>query len=403
MKFKYTGMTREKKRVQGLIDAEDTVEVRLRLKALQVRPEQITPADSKSEIKISIDFELSPPINLKGLIIFTRQFSSLIDSGVPIVQCLEILAEQDKRKKFKAILLSVRESIESGNSLFESLGKHPKVFSALYVAVVEAGEMSGTLDKSLRRLGVQLEKLGRIKAKVVGALMYPALTMVVAMAVIPFFLLKVLPEVTKLYGNQPLPELTQTMMHFSTWVSSNFSLIVGAFVLGITGIITLFRMPTFREVWDPFWLKVPVFGSLTMKSSVARIARTVGTLLESGVPVLSAFNVSERVIENYAIKKSLRNAQESVTEGRTIVSGLTSTDIFPAMVIHMIRIGEITGKLDELLHKIADIFDDEVDDAVDVITTLIQPLMLIILGFIVAFLLTAMYLPILSLAEKVAG
>ncbi len=402
MKFRYIGTTREKRRVKGVIDADDVIEAKLRLRSLQIKPEEIV-AVASSKAKMSLDLDFGQAITLKGLIIFTRQFSSLIDSGVPIVQCLEILAEQDKRPKFKKALEAIRESIESGNSLYESMAQQPKIFDQLYVSVVEAGEMSGTLDKSLRRLGVQLEKLGKLKSKVIGALIYPAITMLLALAVIPFFLLKVLPEVTKLYGNNQLPEITQNLMFISNWLSANLITIVVITGSLFFGLITLFKTPSFREVWDPMWLKVPVFGSLTLKSAVARVSRTLGTLLESGVPLLNAFNVSERVVHNYAIKKSLRNAQESVTEGRSIVSGLSMGNIFPPMVTHMIRIGEITGKLDDLLQKIADIYDDEVDDAVGIITTLIQPIMLIVLGGIVAFLLLAMYMPILSLAEKVAG
>lgn len=403
MKFQYTGTTREKRRVKGVIDADDVVEAKLRLRSLQIKAEEIIVVTGGNNQKFSLDIELGQTISLKGLIIFTRQFSSLIDSGVPIVQCLEILAEQDKRRKFKRTLEDIKESIESGNSLYESMGQHPKVFDQLYVSVVEAGEMSGTLDKSLRRLGVQLEKLGKLKSKVIGALIYPAITMLLALAVIPFFLLKVLPEVTKLYGNNQLPEVTQNLMYISQWFSANLLTITVLCGTLLFGTIALYRMPSFREVWDPFWLQVPIFGGLTLKSAVARVSRTLGTLLESGVPLLNAFNVSERVVHNYAIKKSLRSAQEAVTEGRSIVSGLSQDKIFPAMVTHMIRIGEITGKLDDLLQKIADIYDDEVDDAVGIITTLIQPIMLIVLGGIVAFLLLAMYMPILSLAEKVAG
>ncbi len=405
MKFKYTGMNRSSEYVTGELEAEDEIEAKMRLRSMQIRPTDIKVKKGGGGGDIKFSFNLSKPIDLKGLIVFTRQFSSLIDSGVPVVQCLDILCQQEKRVAFKKILATIKSDIEGGAGLANAMAKHPSVFTDLFVRICEAGEISGTLDLALRRLANQLERLGRIRAKVIGAMTYPLITVVVAIVVLLFLLVKVIPEITKLYSENAaaLPEITVKVLALSNWVQNNFVTIVVVCVVTFFGTPILYRFRAVRQIWDPFVLKVPGFGALIKKSAIARFTRTLSTLISSGVPLLNAFEICMKLIPNLAIQSVIVNARNSVTEGKSIAQGLASKNIFPPMVLHMVAIGEMTGKLDELLGKVADIYENEIDDAVSTITGLIQPILIVIVGGIIAFLLLAMYLPIFQLAEKVTG
>jgi type IV pilus assembly protein PilC len=410
-KFYYSGVTRQRENVNGVLDVPDELEARMKLRAMQIRPTTLTQKAPGSFAGFnfaalkSVGGTSGVTIPLKSLVVFTRQFSSLIDSGVPIVQCLNILAEQERRAGFKRVLTKIKEDIESGAGLAESLQKHPKCFSEFFVRVVEAGEMSGTLDTAVRRVGAQLEKLGRLKAKVIGAMIYPGATMVIAIIVLIFLLVKVIPEIAKLYtdSNAKLPDITLAVLALSRWVQDNFLLIIFGLVASGLSVVVLSRSPGFRKHWDPIALKIPLFGGLIQKSAIARFSRTMSTLVSSGVPLLTAFDICAKLMSNLAIRGNIERASASVAEGKTMAAGLAVKGIFPPMVIHMVNIGEMTGKLDELLAKVADIYDDEVDDAVSNLTGLINPVMIIVVGIMIAFLLVAMYLPIFQLADKVAG
>ena len=405
-KWAYRGLTRQKEEVLGVVDASDEIEARVRLRAMQIRPTELYESDSEGGFRISLkNLSFGSPVKLKHMIIFTRQFSSLIDSGVPVVQCLDILHDQEKRGVFKRVLHKVKEDIEGGSGLAEALGRHPRIFSDFFVRIVEAGEMSGTLDRALRRVGLQLEKLGRLKAKVVKAMTYPGITLVVAVVVLVFMLVKVIPSVAQLYSDNQatLPPITVFVLGLSDWFQQNFIFVFVGLFGGFFGFAVLLRLRAFREVWDPFILRVPLIGSLLKKSTVAKFARTMSTLIASGVPLLTAFEICEKIVGNLAVRALLHKTSLAVQEGKSIAQGLSSSALFPPMVIHMVNIGEMTGKLDELLNKVAEIYDDEVDDAVDQITGLLQPLLIVFVGVIVAFLLISMYLPIFQLAEKVGG
>jgi type IV pilus assembly protein PilC len=405
MKYKYAGTTRRGQKVNGQLEAQDETEAKLKLRSMQIRPISLVAGAGGFEIKKLSEISLGPVVDIKGMVVFTRQFSSLIDSGVPIVQCLDILAQQEKRAQFKRILERVKSDIESGGGLAESLSKHPKVFSEFFVRIVEAGEISGTLDQAIKRVGLQLEKLGRLKAKVIGALVAPAITLAVALVVLVFLLVKVIPEIAKLYTESAaqLPEITLKVLALSKWVQDNWGYLLGGVLFIIFGIPAIYRITAVKKVCDPFILHVPLFGSLTKKSSIAKFTRTMSTLVSSGVPLLTAFEICIKLMGNYAIKDALGAAAASVQEGKSIASGLGSKKLFPPMVLHMVSIGEMTGRLDDLLGKVADIYDDEVDDAVAKLTDLLQPMMIIGIGGLVAVLLIAMYLPIFQLAAKVSG
>jgi len=409
MRFQYHGVTRQKEPVSGIVEANDEIEARLKLRAMQIRPDKLGIATGRAvtfDLGKFLTFGFLKPIDLKGLMLFTKQFSSLLDSGVPVVQCFDILAQQEQRASFKKILTTIKTDVEAGGGLAESLGKHPGAFSEFFIRIVEAGEVSGTLDKSIRRIGVQLEKLGRIKSKVLGALLYPMITLVVATVVLGFLLIKVIPEVSKLYGesNSELPELTQTVLAFSHWFQDNVGAMCAALFIFALSFAGMMRVESFRQGWDRFVVRVPLFGSLIRKAAIARFTRTLATLVSSGVPLLSCFEICVKLTSNFAIRDIVARTSLAVQEGKSIAQGLVlGGDLFPPMVIHMVNIGEMSGKLDELLNKVADIYDDEVDDAVGALTGLLQPAMIVGVGIIIAFLLISMYLPIFQLAEKVSG
>ena len=412
MKYRYTGVTRQRERVQGVVEGLDEAEARLRLRAQQIRAETLQvvadrASGQSSLLKAVKDFQqtLGGGIKLKQLILFTRQFSSLIDSGVPVVQGLEILYEQEKKGKLKDVLAAMKADIESGNSLATALSRHPLIFSEFFVRIVEAGEISGTLDKAIKQVGVQLEKLDRLRAKVIKAVSYPIATLVVAVAVLIFLLVRVVPEIARLYseGKAELPYLTTVVLALSHWFQANFMYVIAGMMAAVFGAFTLYRTPRFREVWDPIALRIPLFGSLILRSSVTQLTRTLGTLVSSGVPLLAALEICQKLMTNCAIRDSVRVTAAYIQEGKTIAAGLAARNIYPPMVIHMVNIGEMTGRLDELLNKVAAIYDDEVDDAISALTGMLQPTIIVAVGIIVAFLLLAMYLPVFQLAEKVSG
>jgi type IV pilus assembly protein PilC len=412
MKYRYTGVTRQRERVAGVIESVDEAEARLRLRSMQIRAETITAAPENGGASFDLAATLKKlgqlgggRVKLKQLILFTKQFSSLIDSGVPVVQCLDILYLQEKRGVLKETLATMKSDIEAGNGLATALSKHPKIFSEFFIRIVEAGELSGTLDKAIKQVGLQLEKLDRLKAKVIKALSYPAITLVVAFGVLVFLLVKVVPEIAKLYseGKAELPELTVFVLALSKWVQTNFLVVTAVVAAVVATSSVLYKMPKFRAVFDPFLLRVPLIGSLILRSAVAQLTRTLGTLVSSGVPLINAFEICAKLMTNLAIRDAIKITMQFVQEGRTIAAGLQAKNIFPPMVIHMVNIGEMTGRLDELLSKVASIYDDEVDDAISGITGMLQPAIIVFVGIIIAFLLIAMYLPVFQLADKVSG
>lgn len=401
MKYNYKGISRARQKVSGVIDAQDEVEARVKLRSMQIRPEELSEAKKSLLSNIAVNLSFGSPVSLKSLIIFTRQLSSLIDSGVSLVQSLDLLAEQEKNKAFKKILRQVKTNIESGGTFAGGIEKFPKVFNEFFVRVVEAGEMSGTLDKSLKNIGTQLEKLAKLKAKVIKAMTYPCLTLIASIGAVSFLLVKVIPEISKLYGTSKLPDITVFVLNLSKNVQDNFLIILGV-VVGFPVLLTfLYRMPSVREIWDPIVLKIPLFGTLALRSAVARFSRTLSTLVSSGVPLLTGFDICKRVLTNRALQKAIQRAANGVSEGKSIVEGLSASGHFPPMVIHMINIGEMTGRLDELLSKVAEIYDDEVDNAVDAITSVLQPLLIMAVGVIILFLMIAMYMPIFNLGDNI--
>lgn len=402
MKYRYRGVNKKRNTVTGFIEASNIDEAKYRLRNMDIRPYEVSKDIFNSGVKLKLSF--GKAIDLKGLIVFTRQLSSLINAGVTVVMALQILAEQERRPEFKRILIHIKETIESGGGFAEALEKYTNTFSEFFVRVVEAGEVSGTLDKALVRIGQQLDKLNNIKRKVVGALIYPAITVVVAAGVITFLLAKVVPSMVELYGDvKKLPAITQFVIAASNMVRDYYHIVLMILIGTVIGARLAYRVPKVRAVVDPILLKVPILGLLLLRSGIAIFTRTLATLVTSGVQLLTAFQICERVTSNYLLKACIRDAAASVTEGQSIAQGLAKRNVFPAMVLHMVSIGEMTGKIDDLLLKVAEIYDEEVDDAVSLMTTILQPALIVVVGGITLVIMVAIYLPIFGMSDKLGS
>src|SRR3984893_1628756 len=339
----------------------------------------------------------------KTLAIFTRQFSVMIDAGLPLVQCLEILANQQEHKNFQKILLQVRQDVEAGSTLADAMRRHPKAFNNLYVNMIAAGEAGGILDTILQRLSVYIEKAGKLASQVKAALIYPIAVIVIACIVVAVILLKVIPTFAALFTSlgAELPFPTRMVILSSNFLARYFIF----FIIGIGGAIFAFRRyyatHSGRRVVDGFVLKLPVLGMIMKKIAVARFCRTLATLTSSGVPILESLDITARTSGNAIVEDAIQEVKRSVEGGKTIVEPLKDAGIFPNMVVQMIGVGEQTGALDAMLNKIGDFYEDEVDAAVAGLVKLLEPVMIFILGVIIGGIVIAMYLPMFTLINKI--
>jgi type IV pilus assembly protein PilC len=347
---------------------------------------------------------LGTGVGLKDMVIFTRTFSTMIDAGLPIVQCLDMLATQADNKAFRKVLSDVKSEVEQGKSLSDAMGTHPRVFDDLFRNLVAAGEAGGILDIIFRRLAVYLEKAAKLRAQVRGAMVYPAAIFVVGVGVMGIMMTKVLPEFEKMFsslGSGSLPAPTRFVLSLSHAVTNNLLAITVVSTAAFFGFGAFVRTPRGRYAFDNALLKVPVIGPVMRKIAVARFTRTLGTLLSSGVPILDALEIVAKTSGNVVVGKGIMYAREKISEGKDIASPLMETAIFPPMVVQMIGVGEQTGAMDEMLQKIADFYEDEVDQAVEAMTSLLEPLILVFLGGGVGGMLIAMYLPIFEIAGNI--
>ena len=397
-KFQWEGTTRAGETRKGAMDAEsaEVVEQRLRSDGLNVTRVKKESAGIVLQIGSGV-----PP---KDLQIFTRQLATMIDAGLPLVQCLDILANQTPNKVFARILAQVKAHVEQGGTFSESLKKHPKVFDDLYVNLVAAGEVGGILDTILNRLAIYIEKNVKLKAQIKSAMFYPIGILVVAIGVISVMLLKVIPTFEKMYrdmGNAELPAATLVVMRISHGFVNKWYIFVGV-VIGVpVGIGLMRRTNTGKEIFDRFMLRLPVIGPTLRKIVVARFTRTLGTLLSSGVPILDALEICARTAGNRVVTLGIYRARDKISEGHDMAGPLAESKVFPTMVVQMIGVGEQTGAMDQMLQKIADFYEDEVDAAVSAMTSLIEPIMMAFLGVVVGGLIIAMYLPIFNLAGNI--
>ncbi len=343
-------------------------------------------------------------VTSRDMVIFSRQFATLINAGVPILQALQVMCDQTENKILRRKLYEVKNDIEGGSSLYDSLKKHPDVFDDLYTNMVDAGEAGGVLDLVLDRLARYIEKAARLKARVKSALIYPGVIITVAVAVIAIILIFVIPTFEQMFADfgGALPAPTQFVIGLSRFVSQNVLWILGGVIGTVLGIRLFYRTERGKILIDEWILHAPVFGPLLRKVAVARFSRTMSTMISSGVPILSALDIVSRTAGNKSVEHAVQEAKQSITEGQSLAEPLSETGIFPPMVTQMISIGETTGALDSMLEKIADFYDDEVDVAVDTLTSLLEPIMIVFLGVVVGGLVISMYLPIFQIADVVA-
>jgi type IV pilus assembly protein PilC len=339
----------------------------------------------------------------KNIVVFCRIFSTMINAGLPLIQCLDLLAQQEESKVFKKIIKAVKEDVEGGASLTEALKKYPEVFDELFVNLVAAGEAGGILDVILVRLSNYLEKAMKLKARVKGAMTYPAAVLLISMGVVALLLLKVIPVFQKMFEGMggELPGPTQALITASEFAQSYWWFIAGILVVVYIVFKRFYKTAKGRWTIDSLSLKAPIFGPLLKKVAVAKFSRTLSTMMSSGVPIMEGLNIVSKTSGNVIVENALLKTRQSISEGKTIAEPLQETGIFPPMVVQMIAVGEATGALDAMLSKIADFYDDEVDAAVEAMTALLEPVMMVFLGGVVGGMIIAMYLPIFKMAALV--
>jgi type IV pilus assembly protein PilC len=402
-KFAWEGKNRTGVSVTGEMDAPSEAFVLAQLRRDQIAPLRIR--KKGADLAISLPFRGEKKVTQKELAIFTRQFATMIDAGLPLVQCLDILGEQQTNATFKKVILKVKEDVESGSTFADALTKHPKVFDALFVNLVAAGEVGGILDTILSRLAEHIEKAMKLAKKVKGAMVYPATIVAVAVVVTIILLLYVIPIFAKMFADfgQELPGPTQVVLSLSAFTRKYFLAVVVFFVLLGIGFRWYYRQESGRRNVDRLLLRLPVVGSLLQRIAIARFSRTLGTMVSSGVPILDSMDIVAKTAGNKIIEEAIVKARGSISEGKTIAEPLSESAVFPPMVTQMVSVGEQTGALDSMLNKIADFYDDEVDSAVDALTSLLEPMLMVFLGVVIGGMVIAMYLPVFKLAGVVGG
>jgi type IV pilus assembly protein PilC len=383
---------------KGVMEADSESAVEERLKMQLLSPVSVR----KQPRQITISFGTG--VKIEDVVIFTRMFATMIDAGLPIVQCLDILASQSENKRFGKILAAVKNSVEGGFTLSDALSKHPKVFDDLFVNLVAAGEAGGILDGILNRLAVYMEKAVKLKRRVKGAMVYPISIIGIAAIVITILLTKVIPVFEKMFkdfGGGKLPAPTQIVIEISHALAQFLPFIIAGMIAAAIGLRMLLKTPKGRLAFDGFLLKLPVLGPVLRKVVVARFSRTMGTLMTSGVPILDAMEIVAKTAGNTVVSAGIMYAREQISQGKDMAGPLMETGLMPPMVVQMIGVGEQTGALDTMLSKIADFYEEEVDVAVAAMTSLIEPIMMVFLGSVIGGMVVAMYLPIFEMAGNI--
>ena len=398
--FRYTGKTRAGAPQRGEIEASDRASATAVLRQRQILVTSIRPKSKELQIKIP---GLGSKITEQEVVIFTRQFATMIEAGLPLVQCLDILARQAKNKEFARVIGQVKTDVESGDSFADALRKHPRVYSDFYVNMVEAGETGGILDTILARLATYMEKAAALKSQVKGAMIYPAVIIGIAIIVVVFLLLYVIPVFADMFASfgGTLPAPTRFVMFLSDLVKDYI-----LYVIPLVGVLIwlfkrFYKTEKGRLMVDTLLLKLPVFGPLIQKVAVAKFTRTLGTLVSSGVPIIDGLEITARTAGNKVVEGAVLSIISSIKEGQTIAEPLGRQAIFPPMVVQMIEVGENAGALDAMLNKIADFYDQEVDTAVAALTKLMEPMLMVFLGTVIGGMVVAMYLPIFKIAGAI--
>jgi len=415
-KFDYIALDANGNETKGNIDAPTESEALNQLRAQGFYPTQISEAGkgagktkvgkvkgSKSS-RATAKGAAGGKVNSKTLMIFTRQLATLIDSGLPLLRGLTVLAKQEPNPALRSTINTLADSVQSGATFSESLGGHPKIFNKLYVNMVKAGELGGVLELVLARLADYQEKAQKLKNKIVSAMIYPVIVMFIAVAIVIFLMLYIVPKFEEIFDQMlrgaDLPWLTQSVMDFSEFIQGNILYLIGGGVLVVVAWKAWSATESGRNVIDTIKLKLPLVGDVQRKSAIARFSRTLGTLVTSGVPILQALNITRETAGNVILSDAIGKVHDAVKEGESIVQPLEASKVFPAMVISMVDVGEETGQLPDMLLKVADVYDDEVDNAVSAMTSLLEPIMIVFLAVIVGTIVLALFLPLIEIINK---
>ena len=383
---------------KGEMEAGDLKAVEARLTSLGMTPTKV-----RKKGLLDIDLALPGSINSRDILIFTRQFATMIDAGLPLVQCLDILGSQTENPAFRKVIFAIKTRVEGGSTFSDALKDHPKVFDELFVQLCAAGEVGGILDTILNRLAIYREKAEKLGRKVKGALTYPIAVVCIGVLVTGVLLIKVTPVFEAMFKDfgSALPAPTQVVVDLSKWLQSYIIHLIVGIIAAVFAFRAFYRSARGREIFDKGILYAPLVGDLLRKVAVARFTRTLGTMISSGVPILDALDVTAKTAGNRTIEKGIQYVRAKISEGKNIAGPLADTKVFPSMVVQMIGVGEATGAMDAMLGKIADFYDDEVDAGVASLTSLIEPIMMVFLGGAVGGFLIAMYLPIFSIAGAI--
>ena len=409
-KYQFQARSLNGKIQTGYIDAKDEPEAKIRLRAKQLMPMTLkvvtnVPGKKSDAHDIgALGAIFAPKVKTKDLQIFTRQFATLINSGIPIVDALKILSESTSDKLIKEAVIQVKASIETGKKLSDSMKQFPRVFDDLYCNMIRAGEEAGIIDVILNRLSIYSEKNEKIKNQIKSAMTMPIVIVFAAVAVITGIIIFIIPKFQELYksSGKELPGLTQMLINMSDALRNNWLGIIGVLTVASYFIVSFFATKEGRQALDKFLINAPIIGDVVQKSSVARLSRTMSTLLSSGISMLESIDIAANTAGNYVIEEALKSCKESISVGRPFHLPLSRQKEIPQMVSQMVAIGEQTGALDAMLGKIADFYEDEVENAIRAMTSLIEPLLMIVLGGAIGFILVAMYLPVFQMGDTVA-
>ena len=416
-KFSFTAMDAQGKEVRGEIEADNQSAALARIKESGYFPTKVESMGGGTATAAkkggALDMELKMPKFLRGgvktkqLTVFTRQMSTLVNAGLPLMKAIRVLQKQEKNETLKEALGEMADSIESGSTFAEALAAHPKIFDRLFVNMVKAGEVGGVLDVVLARLAEFQEKAEKIKGKVKSAMTYPLVVLVMAVSILLFLMTYIVPKFADIFGDlmggKGMPMLTQMVMNASDVLKQNYLIVIGVVVGLVVVVKILAKTPWGRYGLDAFKLKAPVFGQLVTKNSISRFTRTLGTLMGAGVPVLQALNIVKETVGNEVISKAINTVHDAVKEGENMAPPIASSKIFPPMVVSMVEVGEETGALPDMLMKVADSYDEDVDNAVASMTSIIEPLLIIFLAVVVGTIVIALFMPLVSIIGGLSG
>lgn len=418
-KFEYIALNSKGEETAGAVDAGNRDEATNKLRGMGLFPTQVAPegqltAAVKQKARAAKrrrekTRKTRGKVKSKNLMIFTRQLATLIDSGLPLLRGLTVLGNQEPNPVLRSTINSLADSVQTGSTFSESLSQHPKIFNKLYVNMVKAGELGGVLELVLNRLAEYQEKAQKLKNKIVSAMTYPVIVVFIALGIVVFLLTYIVPKFTEIFesmlegGASEMPALTRAVIGASDFMKANWYIVFGVIAFAYAGFKAYGSSRSGRRTLDRLKLKMPLFGPVLLKTSIARFTRTLGTLVTSGVPILQALNITRDTAGNVSVAEAITKVHDAVKEGESMVHPLAASKIFPPMVISMVEVGEETGQLPEMLLKIADVYDDEVDNAVSALTSLLEPIMIVVLAVIVAVIVLALFQPLISLVTKFTG